>query len=101
MRIQPIVRVILTAIAAGLGAAAATVDNETVRIIAAIGIPVLAAVGIIPPQVPARTSIDATRQPVNVVRDEGGQGSLWTVFVVLAIVVLVVLLVSLVDIDVR
>lgn len=88
MQLQPLVRILLTALAAGLGAAAATIDNETVRIVAAIGVPVLAAIGIIPPQVPTRTVVDERR--------EGGQAYISLIIGVLLILILVVVLLRLV-----
>ena len=57
MTIQPVVRVALTALAAGIGAAATQIDNETLRIVAAILVHTLAAVGIVPPQVPTKTVV--------------------------------------------
>jgi len=85
MQLHPAVRLILTALAAGLGAAAATIDNETIRIVAAIGVPVLAAIGIIPPQVPTRTVVDKRR--------EDGYGAIEALVVVfLALVILILLL---------
>jgi hypothetical protein len=70
VQLQPAVRILLTALAAGLGVVVATLDDETVRIIGMAILAALAAVGITPPQVPTRTSIDTERQPVSVVRDE-------------------------------
>ena len=83
--IQPVVRLILTAIAAGLGAAATQIDNETLRIVAAILVPTLAAIGIVPPQVPTKTVID---------RDgEGGYSAVDVLLIVfLALLCVVVLL---------
>lgn len=69
MQIQPVVRIVLTFLVAALSALVATVDDETVRIICAPLIAGLSAIGIIPPQVPTRTSIDTETQPVNVVRE--------------------------------
>jgi hypothetical protein len=74
MHLQPIVRVLLTALAAGLGAAATQIDNETVQILAAIVVPTIAAVGIVPPQVPTRTVIDgeeSRRSSWSIRKDDG------------------------------
>jgi hypothetical protein len=58
MQLQPVVRVILTFLVAALSTAVATVDSETFRIIGGILISGLAAVGIVPPQLPTRTVTD-------------------------------------------
>lgn len=66
MQLQPVVRVLLTFLVAGLSTAVATVDDETFRIIAGAIVSGLAAIGIVPPQLPTRTVVDTDEQPVNV-----------------------------------
>ena len=89
---QPAVRVFLTFMVAALSTAVATVDDETFRVVASIILSGLAAIGIVPPHIPTRTSIDAGVQPVNVVRDEEGVSVVEALLVVfLAVVILVVL----------
>lgn len=96
MQLQPIVRVILTALAAGIGAAATQIDNETLRVVAAVLVPTLAAIGIYPPQAPVRTSL-IEKEPVSVVRDEDGV-TLVEVGVACGIVALAVVVLALADV---
>lgn len=84
MNIQPAVRIVLTALAAGLGAAATQIDNETLRIIAAVLVPTLAAIGIVPPQVPTKTIVTKD--------GERGYGLVELVIAVLVILILVFVL---------
>lgn len=91
MRYQPSIRVALTFLVAALSTVVATVDDETIRLICAPIISGLAAIGIVPPQVPTRTSIDTDRQPVNVVHEQDGYSiveALLAVFLVLVILIL-------------
>lgn len=69
MKYQPYVRIFLTFLVAALSTAVATVDDETFRIVASIVLSGLAAVGIVPPQLPTRTSVDTESQSVNVVKE--------------------------------
>lgn len=56
-KLQPIVRVLLTVLAAALTAVVAQSDGlpEWVQIVASAGLVILAGFGIIPPQVPVQT----------------------------------------------
>lgn len=92
MNIQPVVRIFLTFLVAGLSTAVATVDDETFRIIAGIILSGLAAVGIVPPHVPTRTVIDTENEPVNIVREEGQ--SIVELCFALAFLVIAVVLIS-------
>ncbi len=84
MTLQPIVRVILTALAAGIGAAATQIDNETLRVVAAILVPTLAASGIVPPQVPTKTVVDRDR--------EAGYGIVEAILIVFLVAVCLIVL---------
>lgn len=61
MQLQPAVRLCLTFVVAALSCLVGLVDNETVRLICLPLITGLAAVGIVPPQVPTRTVLSNER----------------------------------------
>lgn len=92
MTLQPIVRVVLTALAAGIGAAATQIDNETLRIVAAVLVPTLAALGIIPPQIPTKTVV--VPPPVDSA-DERGYGAVEVLLIAFLVVVIVLVLLRL------
>ena len=91
MSLQPTVRILLTFLVAALSTVLATVDDETIRLICAPLVAGLAAIGIVPPQIPTRTVVDTENQRVNVVSDDAGQ-SIVEVLVVLTLIGVVLLL---------
>jgi hypothetical protein len=76
MKLQPVVRTVLTFIAAALAVIVASVHDETVRLIGAALVVGLAAIGIVPPQLPTRTVVEK-------VKDERGYGGVNLIGVVL------------------
>lgn len=55
MQLQPLVRIILTFLVAALSTVIALVPNQTIRLVCAPIVSGLAAIGIVPPQVPIKT----------------------------------------------
>jgi acid phosphatase family membrane protein YuiD len=93
MQLQPTVRIVLTFLVAALSTLVAMVDDQTIRLIGAPIIAGLAAVGIVPPHIPTRTSVDTENQRVSVVREERGYTIVeLLVFTFLGILILIVLL---------
>lgn len=90
MKYTPAIRGVLTFLAAGLSVVIATVNNETARIIGSAIIVGLAAVGIVPPHIPTRTSVDPGTEPVNVVHEDGyADGGGLLLLVLLAVLIIV------------
>lgn len=72
LKLTPLVRVLLTGLAAGISVIAATQDSLPLwaqALLVAFST-VMAGLGIVPPTVPTRTAVDTERQPVNVVREQ-------------------------------
>jgi hypothetical protein len=84
MKLQPVVRTVLTFLAAALAVIVASVHDETVRLIGAALVVGLAAIGIVPPQLPTRTVVEK-------VKDERGYGGVNLIGVILLVVLIVVL----------
>lgn len=66
MVLQPVVRTVLTFIAAAVGVVVASVHDETVRLVGTALIVGLAAIGIVPPQVPTRTVVARREDTVSI-----------------------------------
>jgi hypothetical protein len=84
MKLQPVVRTVLTFLAAALAVIVASVHDETVRLIGAALVVGLAAIGIVPPQLPTRTVVEK-------VKDERGYGRVSIVGVILLLIVIALL----------
>lgn len=91
MQLQPVVRVVLTAIAASIAAVTATMDGqpEWLQAVLAAGAAALAAVGIIPPQVPTKTVVSRKRQD--------GYSIVELLFALILLLVLIVVLFKVLD----
>lgn len=92
-KLQPAVRLALSALAAGLAVVVAQIDDETIRVIAMGTLTALAAIGITPPQIPVRTVVAPGNEPANVIHEERGHAD---PLYLLAVVVLAVILLWLV-----
>lgn len=86
MTLQPAVRIILTFIVATLSCLVGLVDNETVRVICLPLIAGLAAVGIVPPQVPTQTVVAAKKK----LKSESGYANNNVLIFVVVVVVLTI-----------
>lgn len=86
----PVIRVILTFLAAGLAVVVATVHSETVRIVASAITVGLAAVGIVPPHVGTVTSVVEKDEPVNIVKQDGrADGGFLMGLLILAVLIVI------------
>jgi hypothetical protein len=92
-----IARLVLTFLVAALSSLIAIVDDETIRVVCAPIVAGLAAIGIVPPQVPTRTVVARRDDEVVVRRGERGYTIIELLIALCIVVFVCVFLLKLLD----